>query len=116
MEGGPSHQLDVVVALADHPAGRFPDDPEGLDQQVVEVLPPIEPLTELDGPVAEGVVVEALQLRLDGVDVGHEALERPEHLALARAEDAIEKTHAAGQLTGTFGAGSRRQRGGRGPP
>ena len=54
----------------------------------------------------ELVVGQRLHLGLERVDVGHEGLEGPDLLALARAEDAVEHRHEAVESTG---AGPRRR-------
>ena len=63
VQGGAAHQLHVEVALADGPPGRLPDGGEGLDQQVVDVLAPVQPLPELHGPVGQGLVAAAPESR-----------------------------------------------------
>ena len=47
VQGGPADHLHVVVALADDPLGGLPDDGEGLDEQLVELLAVVETLAEL---------------------------------------------------------------------
>ncbi len=42
----PAHQLDVEVALAEHPPGRLAHEGERLDQQVLEALAVVEALLE----------------------------------------------------------------------
>ena len=100
MERRPAHQLDVEVALADHPASGLAGDGERLDGDVVEVGTVGESLPELAGLGPQVVVGQLLDLRLERVDVGDHALEGLELLALSGAEDSIEDAHAAVQPTG----------------
>ena len=114
VQGGPAHQLDVVVALADDPPGRLPDHREGLEQDVVEGvldlvgLGPGQLLAELHGLVAQLLVGEGLHLRLEGVDVRNKGAQRLELLALARTEDLGEDGHGTSLPVGParLGAGS----------
>ncbi len=100
VQGGAADELDVVVALAQHPLACFAHDCEGLDEQVVEVLAVVEPLTELAGLGPQGVVGQGLELGLENVDVGDQGLQGLELAALTRAEDLVEDAHAASEATG----------------
>ena len=94
VQGGAAHQLDVVVALAEHAAGGLADDGEGLDQQVVEVRAVGRAARGTRRVLAcERVVGEGLHLGLERVDVGHEGLEGLDLLAFAGAEDLVEDAH-----------------------
>ena len=81
------------------PLGGLARDGERLDGDVVEVGAVGEALAELGGLGLQLLVGQALELGLEGVDVGHHALERLELLALAGAEDAIEDAHAGFEPT-----------------
>src|SRR5215217_2305730 len=106
MQRGPAHQLDVEVALADDALGGLARDGERLDGDVVEIGAVGEALAELGRLGPELLVGQPLELRLEGVDVGHHALERLELLALAGAEDAIEDAHAGSEPTACPGSRS----------
>ena len=110
MQGRPAHQLHVEVALADGAPGRFPDGGEGLDQQVVDVLAPVQALAERHGPVSQGLVAERLSLGLEFVDVRHQRLQGPNLLAFAGAQDLGEDAHEPSMLpvAGRDGPANRR--------
>ncbi len=93
VEGGPAHQLDVVVALADLAAGRLAHDGEGLDEQVVEILPVGQTGPELDGLGRQGLVGEGFGLRFERVDLGDQGLEGPDLLAFTGTEELVENAH-----------------------
>ena len=93
MEGGPAHELDVVVALADDPAGGLAGYGEGLDEQVVDLLALLDPALELTGLGLQRVVAERLQLGLERVDVRDEGGDGTDLLAFTGAEETIESTH-----------------------
>ena len=95
VQRGAAHQLDVVVALADGAPGALADDGERLDQQVVERLPVVEPLTELTRLGLQRVVGELLDLRLERVDVGNESGEGLDLAPFAGAQQLVEYTHEA---------------------
>ena len=95
-----AHHLDVVVTLADRAFGRLATDSERLEHQIVEIGTVVEPLAELGGLGLEGVVGQRADFGLEGVDVGHHALQRLDLLAFTGAEDAIHDSHAAAQPTG----------------
>ena len=48
MQSGRPDHLDVVVPLAEHALGRFPDQGKGFHLQIVEGFPRTEPLPKLD--------------------------------------------------------------------
>ena len=90
-----AHELDVVVALADHAGGRLAHHRERLDEEVVDVGAVVEPLPELVGLGFECVVGQRLDLGTQRVDVGNDSFEGLDLLAFSGAEDAIENSHAA---------------------
>ena len=100
VERRPAHQLHVEVALADHPSAASRVTANASISDVVELGAVGESLPELVRLGPQGVVGQLLDLRLERVDVGDDALEGLELLALAGAEDAIEDAHAAVQPTG----------------
>ncbi len=111
VEGGPAHELDVVVALADGAAAGLAGDGEGLQEEVVEGLVdvvgagPVDPLPELDRLVLEVGVGKGLDLPLEGVDVGHQGGERLELLALPGTEDLRQDRHGRQSTGGPPGRG-----------
>ncbi len=93
MEGHPSHQLDVEVALTDHPPRHLSDQCKRFDQQVLEGLPVVEALPEGTGHRLKLLVGARLHLRLEGVDQRHQ-FGKPTHLlAFSGAEDLGEHAH-----------------------
>jgi hypothetical protein len=94
VEGRPAHQLDVVVTLPEHPPGGLPDGGERLGEEVVKVLPPVEPVPELHGLGRQLIVRQLLDLGLKGPDLGDDPLQRLELPAFAQVEDLVENTHS----------------------
>ncbi len=90
VEGGATHHLDVEVALTQHPLRGLAGDGEGIEQDVVEVLALLETLTERRRLRLELSVAHGLVFRLQGIDVGHQSLQRPQALAFTGFEYAIE--------------------------
>ncbi len=93
VEGGAADELDVVVALAEHPPGRFAHDREGVDQQVVDLGPLLDLGPELRRLGPERVVVQRLHLGFEGVDVGHQGLERLQLAPFTASQDTLDDTH-----------------------
>ena len=105
VEGGAAHELHVVVALADDPAGRLADDRERLDQQVVEILAVGEPLAELGRLGPQRVVGQRLHLGFERVDVGHQRAAAPSASCLRRREGACRGHPWPDDPTGEVAAG-----------
>ncbi len=95
-----AHELDVEVALAQHPPGRLAHHGKGLDQQVVEGLAGVEALPELDRLVGQRVVAQRLHLGLEVADQGHQLGQPPDLLALAGLQDLGEHAHGGSILPG----------------
>ena len=102
---------------------RLADQGERLDQQVLEGLPVVQPLAELDRHGLQLLVGARLHLRLEGVDQRHQLGQPPDLLALAGAEDFREHAHGGthstvGGLPGSTGrrAPAARPPGARSPP
>ena len=106
MQRRAAHHLHVVVALTDDADGGLAHDRERFDQQVVEGLAALEPRAELGGLSGQGVVAELADRRLEHVDVGHQALQGLELLALAGAQDLVEQFHAVSSLPAEAAVGS----------
>ena len=85
-----THDLDVEVALAEHPAGGLAHGGERLGHEVVEALALGQPLPELVRHALELRVTHRDEVVLDGVDGLRDAFERAEDLALADAEELVE--------------------------
>jgi len=75
VEDDTADELNVKMAQADGPFGRFPDGGEGFGDQVIERFPVGEPFAELDGLVFEGVVCEGGIRRIQRVDLVNQGLE-----------------------------------------
>ena len=99
MQSGAAHELDVEVSLADGPLGRLAGDRERLHQEVVQLLPVGQPLSELDRLVGEVLVGEDFKLWLQSIYVRHEGLKRPLLLALAHTQELCKNAH--GVIQGT---------------
>ena len=93
VERGAAHDLDVVVALADDAARGLAHDGEGLDHDVVDPLAARDAAAELRGLGPQGVVAQPPDGVAEGVDLGDDAREGLDLLALAGAQDAVEDRH-----------------------
>ncbi len=91
-----AHQLDVEGAQADRALGGFPDGREGLEDELVEVLPVLEPLPELGGLRRELLVGQRLEVRFERGDVRGLVGQLLEAPALAHAKDALQCTVVLG--------------------
>ena len=85
-----THDLHVVVALADDPLGGLAHRGERLRHQVVEGLALLEPLLELLGHPLELGVAHRDEVVLDRVDGLGDGLELAEDLALSDAEKLVD--------------------------
>lgn len=90
MQRRPAHELDVVGPLAEHPVRRFPGDGERLRQQLVQGFALAVPLAELVGLGPQFGVRQARHVVFEGVDVIGDVAQPLHHLALARAEQAVQ--------------------------
>ncbi len=95
VQRGAAHDLDVVVALAEHPRGRLSNHGERFGEQIIEILPVREALTEQDRPRRQLRVGDVLELRSERGDFRDDRLEKLELLAFARVEDLLEQAHRA---------------------
>ena len=93
VQGGPTHQLDVEVPLADRATTRLAHGGEGLREDVVERLAVTQPLAEDICLGAQLGIGELLEVLLDGVDLGGDAFEPLDGAALSSAEDALDDLH-----------------------
>jgi hypothetical protein len=108
VQGRPTHDLHVEVALAEGPLGRLADRGERLRQQVVEALAVGQPLLEDIRLVAQLLVGELLEVVLEGVDLGGDALEPFEDPPLAGTQQLLEDLgHAELLLTDELTTWSR---------
>ena len=90
VERSATHDLDVVVALADDPLGRLAHRGEGLRHQVLEGLTLLEPALELGRHALQLGVAHLDEVVLDGVDRLGDRLQLTQDLAFADAEDSVE--------------------------
>ena len=90
MEDDPAHQLDVEHPLIRLTETGLPDGREGLEEQLLEALAPLEPFPELGCLGAQLLVRESPKIGLERGDVGG-LVGQPLHPpALADAEDLLE--------------------------
>ena len=94
VQRGAAHELDVEVALAQHPLGGLAHGGERLRHQVVERLAVGEPLPELVGHAAQLLVGHRDEVVLDRVDGLGDRLQLAQDLALAHAQDLVDERHA----------------------
>ena len=85
-----THDLDVVVALADDALGRLAHRGERLGHQVVERLARSQTLLELGGLALQLLVGHGHEVVLDGVDRAGHRLQLAQDLALADAEELVD--------------------------
>lgn len=87
VQRGAAHDLDVEVALVEHPPGRLADHGEGLGHDVVEVLfAALQASAELVGLRPQFSVGELRDVVGQGVDIVSHPLEALDHAALADTE------------------------------
>ena len=86
----PAHELHVEEADADRPLERLAHGRVGLEDEVFERLPVLEPLLELGGLPAELVVGERLEVGLERADVRGLLGKALDAAPLADAQDALE--------------------------
>jgi len=89
VQGGPTHELDVEVALAEGAAGGLTHRGEGLRQQPVEGLPVGQARAERVRLRTDLGVRQRGEARLEGIDLIGEARELPEDPTLAHAQDLV---------------------------
>ena len=106
-----AHDLDVVVALAEHPLGRLADGGERLGQQVVEGLAVGVALLVLVGERAQLGVGEVDEVLFDGVDLVRDAVQLAQDLAFACTHELVEDGHVGWLLAGRAWHGRVRWRG-----
>ena len=92
VESDSPHQLDVEEPDADRALEGLPDGGVRLEDQILERLPVLQALLELDCLSGELLVRERLELGLERADVGGLVLETLEAPPLAHAQDALEST------------------------
>ena len=100
VQSSTTHQLNVVVALAEHTPRRLSRDGESLDEEVVERLTALDARAEFSGLGPQRLVGEGRHGRLEGVHVGNQALESLHFLAFAGSEDSIKDAHAGADAIG----------------
>ena len=70
MQHDAAHHLDVEDALVGLAEARLARSRIRLEEQILELLPAVEPLPELDGLAPQLGVRELLEVRFQGGDVG----------------------------------------------
>ena len=90
VQGGAAHDLDVEVALAEGPLGRLADGGERLREDVVEGLAVGQSLAEDVGLRAQLGIGELLEVLLDRVDLGGEALELLDDASLTGTQQSFD--------------------------
>ena len=118
VQRGAAHDLDVEVALAEHPLAGLAHGRERLGEQVVEDvgdelelvvgvaragLGPVDPGLELVGSGNQLFVGQPLDLGLECGDERDDRLHGLEPLALAGVENLLEDAHAGCKCTGGVG-------------
>ena len=93
VQGRPTHDLHVEVALAEGALARLADGGERLGEDVVEGLAVGEPLLEDVGLGAQLGVGELLEVLLDRVDLGRDVVELLEDAPLTGAQQLLDDLH-----------------------
>lgn len=86
VQRGAAHDLDVEVALGQHPLGRLAGDRERLGQQFVEALAVLVPLRELVGLRTQFGVRQGLDVRRQGRHVVGDVLQPLDHATFTDTE------------------------------
>ena len=92
VEDDAAHQLHVEEADADRALERLAHGRERLEEELVDVLPVLDPLLELDGLRGELLVGQLLEVGLERADVLRLLLESLGAPAFTNAEDFLERT------------------------
>src|SRR5689334_13116741 len=96
MQGRPAHELDVEVALAEGALASLADRRERLGEDVVERLARSQALTKDVGLGTQLGVGELLEVLLDGVHLGGDAVELLDDAALTGTQQLLDDLgHAA---------------------
>ena len=106
VQGHPAQQLDIEMAHLHHPLGALAHHGEGLRQDVVERLPPADPVLELLRLGAQRIVAELFELRLQRVDAIGRLPVLLEQAVVARTENLSQEVlgHERGAaLSGLWG-------------
>ena len=93
MEHNAADELHGIGPHAQHPIRRLPDGGEGLGQQRVQGLSPVQPLLELPGLVLQRFLGQLLVFRLQTQDFIHLGLQLLDLPLGAGAEYFGNKTH-----------------------
>src|SRR5699024_7926231 len=93
VQRGATHDLHVEVALADGATGCLPDRGEGLREQFVQGLAVLQTLLEGVRLRTQLGVGQLLEVLLDGVDLGSDALEPLDLPTLTGAQHALHQLH-----------------------
>ncbi len=104
VQGRATHDLDVVVTLAESALGRLANGRERLGEDVIKGLTVREALPVLLGERAQLLVRQVDEVLFDGVDLGGNAVQLTKDLSFAYAQDLVEDGHV-GWLLAWAGTG-----------
>ena len=93
MEGGTTHELDVVVALPQGPPSGLADGGESLGEEVVKCLALLQARAVFPRESPQLLIAHRDEVVLDCVDLPGNAVESPKGLALSCAEDLVHDAH-----------------------
>jgi hypothetical protein len=96
VEDDAAHQLDVEEADTHRALEPLANGREGLEDQLVDGLTVLDPLTELGGLARQLGVAERLELGLEGADVRGLLGEALDATALAEAQDLFQGSELLG--------------------
>ncbi|CAB4977005.1 unannotated protein [freshwater metagenome] len=102
MQRRAAHHLDVVMTLANLATSGLANHSKCIDEDVLEIGPITQLLTELDGPVSECFIGQSFDFRLEGIDLGNETFNGPYLLAFAGAQNLVEDAHENDESTDAF--------------
>src|SRR4051794_30463033 len=89
MERDATDQLDVVMALAERANGRLANGGKGLGQELVELLPVLEPLAKTPGLAAQLIIRKRGNVGLEAVDRVDILAKTADIAVVGRSEDAL---------------------------
>ncbi|CAB4962724.1 unannotated protein [freshwater metagenome] len=105
VEGCPTHDLDVIVTLAERSPRRLANGRERFRQEVIEGLPGLIAVLVLLGELPQLRVSEGGEVLLDGIDRFGDRMQSSQDLAFSGAEDLVEESHS-GRPFGSGHSGS----------
>ena len=119
MQGGTTHQLDVVVTLPNDTLGGLSHHGERLHHEVVEILTTRQTRLEFRGLTPQCIVAQGNDGGFQGIDLGYDGSQCLDLFALTGAQDPIkhchEKRHSTRDNGGAFTYAITAQRTSRAP-